>query len=140
MDTIQSQSTSNASSISQAAAIAALRSERGFMPAWLDELKARRDEATAILNTAPQLRCVASEGAFYLFVNCAGAIGKRTPDGRVIASDSALANYLVDSVGVGTVSGEAFGASPFLRVAYAVPRVILREACLLITQACNALS
>jgi aspartate aminotransferase len=140
METIQSQSTSNPSSISQAAAVAALRGSRSFLHSWLDELKVRRDEAAAILNTASGLRCVAPEGAFYLFVNCAGAIGKSTPTGDVVGSDTALVDYLLESIGVGTVSGETFGASPFLRVAYAVPRPILKEACVRIVQACSALS
>jgi aspartate aminotransferase len=140
MEIIQSQSTSNPTSISQAAAVSALNGNRDFMRTWLDELKSRRDEAASILGTMPLFRCAAPNGAFYLFINCAGAMGKLAPDGSPVATDTALANYLVDSVGVGTVSGEAFGSSPFLRVAYAVPRPILKEACTRIIQACSSLS
>lgn len=140
METIQSQSTSNPSSISQAAAVSALNGNRDFTRTWLAELKARRDDAASMLGTIPLFRCAAPSGAFYLFINCAGAIGKLTPSGSAVASDTALAGYLVDSVGVGTVSGEAFGSSPFLRVAYAVPRPILKEACTRIIKACSSLN
>ena len=140
METIQSQSTSNPSSISQAAAVSALNGNRDFMRTWLDELKSRRDEAASAAGAIPLFRCATPNGAFYLFINCAGAIGKLTPDGSPVATDTALASYLVDSVGVGTVSGEAFGSSPFLRLAYAVPRPILKEACTRIIQACSSLS
>ena len=139
METIQSQSTSNPSSISQAATIRALNSDRAFMAGWLSELEARRDHAVLTLNKAPGLRCRAPDGAFYLFVNCSGAIGKRTPDNRVINSDLDLANYLLDSVGVGTLSGSAFGASPYLRIAYAVDRNVLIDACDRIVKACSDL-
>ena len=139
METLQSQSTSSPSTISQAAAVAALRSGRDFMRPWLDQLKARRDEAVRLLNATPVLRCNAPQGAFYLFVNCASAIDKKAPDGRIIANDKDLANYLLNSVGVGTVSGEAFGASPYLRLAYALPLETLKEACSRIVRACGQL-
>ena len=136
MEKLQSQSTSNPSSISQAATIAALRGEPDFLR---PELKTRRDEAVDILSKAPDLRCHASAAAFYLFVNCAGALGKRTPEGQEIATDTDLARFLVDRAGVGTVAGQAFGASPFLRIAYAVPRDELRTACMQIVEACGLL-
>jgi aspartate aminotransferase len=139
MEKLQSQSTSNASSISQAAAVAALREKSGFLRGWLDELKGRRDEAVEILSAAPDLHCRASAAAFYLFVNCAGALGKRTPDGREIVTDTDLAKFLVDRAGVGTVAGQAFGSSPYLRIAYAVPRAELKEACTRIVEACGLL-
>jgi aspartate aminotransferase len=139
MEKLQSQSTSNPSSISQAATVAALRGKPDFLRDWLSDLKARRDEAVEILSAAPELRCRASAAAFYLFVNCAGALGKRTPEGHEIATDTDLAKYLVDRAGVGTVAGRAFGASPFLRIAYAIPRDELRAACRQIVEACGLL-
>jgi aspartate aminotransferase len=139
METIQSQSTSNPSSISQAATIRALTGGTAFMAGWLSELETRRDLAVATLNKAPGLRCRAPEGAFYLFVNCAGALGKRAPDYRAINSDGDLANYLLDSVGVGTIGGSAFGTSPYLRIAYAVDRPVLIDACDRIVKACGNL-
>jgi aspartate aminotransferase len=139
IEKLQSQSTSNPSSISQAASVEALRGDQAFLSDWNKELKTRRDEAVRILSGAPQLRCRPSPGAFYLFVNCAGAIGQKTTTGRVIESDSDFAKFLVDEGGVGTVAGEAFGASPFLRVAYAVPLPTLRTACSKIVQSCRLL-
>ncbi len=139
METLQSQSTSNPSTISQAAAATALQIGPSIVAPWLNVLKERRDKAVNLLNTGSVLRCAASDGAFYLFVNCAAAIGKHAPDGRMIATDKDMANYLVDSVGVGTVSGEAFGASPYLRVAYGLPISVLEEACARIIEACRQL-
>ena len=113
--------------------------DKRFLRAWVDELKKRRDEAAAILSATPILRCSVPDGAFYLYVNCSGAINKRAPDGYLIDSDSAMARYLVDKAGVGTVYGAAFGSSPYLRVAYAVPRPTLKDACERIADACNLL-
>jgi aspartate aminotransferase len=139
IDTLQSQSTSNPSSISQAAAVRALTGGTAFMTEWMAELKARRDQTVAALNAAPGLRCTPPDGAFYVFANCAGTIGLRAPDGRRIENDLGLANYLLDSVGVGTVHGSAFGAPQHLRVAYAVERGVLADACNRIIRACSAL-
>ena len=74
----------------------------------LDELRVRRDQAGSILNKAKGLRCTAPDGAFYLFANCAGTLGRRAPDGRIIENDFMFANYLLDSAGVGTVHGSGF--------------------------------
>jgi aspartate aminotransferase len=139
IDTLHSQSTSNPCSISQVATVRALTGGRAFMAEWMAELKARRDQTVAALNSAPGLRCVPPDGAFYVFANCAGAIGLRAPDGRRIENDLGLANYLLESVGVGTVHGSAFGTPQYLRVAYAVERGVLADACNRIIQACSAL-
>ena len=139
ISTLQSQSTSNPSSISQAATVRALTGGTAFMVEWMAELKARRDQTVAALNAAPGLRCTPPDGAFYVFANCVGTIGLRTPDGRRIENDLGLANYLLDSVGVGTVHGSAFGTPHHLRVAYAVERDVLADACNRLVQACSAL-
>ena len=139
IDTLHSQSTSNPSSISQAAAVEALKGGTAFMADWIAELTARRDHAVAAINHARGLRCTAPEGAFYLFVNCAGTFGRRAPDGRTIDDDLGFANYLLDSVGVGTVHGAAFGAPGYIRIAYAVDRDVLADACSRIVNACAAL-
>lgn len=139
IETLHSQSTSNPSSISQFAAVHALKGGTGFMTAWISQLKSRRDFAVLALNKAKGLRCSAPEGAFYLFVNCAGTLGRRTPDGRTIDSDISLANYLLDSVGVGTVHGSAFGMPQYIRIAYAVEEDVLADGCERITKACDAL-
>lgn len=139
IDTLQSQSTSNPSSISQAAALEALQGGTGFMADWISELRARRDEAVAALNDAPGLRCAAPDGAFYLFVNCAGTVGRVAPSGAAIEDDFGFVSYLLDRAGVGTVHGSAFGAPQYFRVAYAVPRPTLAEACARIADACREL-
>jgi aspartate aminotransferase len=140
IDTLQSQSTSNPSSISQAATVHALKGGTAFMKEWIDELRARRDQAVSILNKAKGLRCTAPDGAFYLFANCAGTLGRRAPDGRIIENDFMFANYLLDSAGVGTVHGSAFGAPQYIRVAYAIDRDVLTKACERIVEACAVLT
>jgi aspartate aminotransferase len=140
IETLQSQSTSNPSSISQAAAIEALNGDRSFMAHWLAELAARRDCVVAAVNSSPGLRCTVPQGAFYVFVNCAGVLGRRTPRGQKIDDDFAFANYLLEYAGVGTVHGSAFGAPRHIRIAYAVPEDVLSEACLRIMDACKALT
>lgn len=139
MTTLQSQSTSNPSSISQMAAIRALESDRHFLRGWLAVLRNRRDIALDILSNAPGLRCSRPDGAFYLFVDCGGLIGRRTPGGGHIGSDLDVASYLLEATGVGVVHGEAFGTSPCLRIAYAVDTTVLTEACGRIVEACKQL-
>lgn len=139
LETLHSQSTSNPSSISQAAAIEALNSGIGFIAGWIEELTIRRNRLVEAINAASGLRCNTPQGAFYAFVNCAGTLGRLTPDGTIISDDLAFANYLLDSVGVGTVHGSAFGTPQHVRVAYAVPRDVLEDACERIVAACTAL-
>jgi aspartate aminotransferase len=139
IEKLQSQSTSNPSSISQAAAAEALRGDQSFLRTWIVELKGRRDEAINILNEAPQLRSRPPTGAFYIYVDCSAALGMKTPTGHDIETDADLAAYFVDAAGVGTVAGEAFGASPYLRIAYAVPKPTLRLACSRIVESCKLL-
>ncbi len=139
METLQSQSTSNPSSISQAAAVAALEAGTGFMAGWIDTLRERRDIVVSTLDATPGLRCATPEGAFYAFVNCAGLLGRVTPEGRVIESDLDVATFLLDHAGVGVVHGAAFGASPYFRVAYALDTDVLRAACRRMSEACRML-
>lgn len=140
MQTLQSQSTSNPSSISQAAAIGALQAERAFLADWLKTLRERRDLACGILRTAQGLRCPLPDGAFYLFVDCTGLAGKTTPGGASIDSDSALAAYLLEEAGVAVVPGSAFGTPLHFRVAFGVPTDQLRMACREIVRACDRLA
>lgn len=140
MQTLQSQSTSNPSSISQAAAVAALRGGTGFMAAWLDTLQAGRATVLAAIARCPGLYCAASEGAFYAFVNCEGVIGATTQGGEILRSDLDFANYLLETAHVGVVHGGAFGIENHLRIAYAVDPEALREACWRIEAACAALT
>jgi aspartate aminotransferase len=139
MAMIQSQSTSNPCSISQAAAVAALEGPQEFLDEWRAVFQERRDLVVAMLNQAPGLACHRPEGAFYVYPSCAGLIGKTTPDGKIIENSEDVAGYLLESVGVAVVHGAAFGLDPFLRVSYATSTDVLREACERIQRACAAL-
>ncbi|MGI4841490.1 MAG: pyridoxal phosphate-dependent aminotransferase [Janthinobacterium lividum] len=139
LQVLQSQSTSNPSSISQAAAIVALDGGTGFIDDWIERLACRRDRVLASIERIVGLSCQLPEGAFYLFVNCQGMVGKQTADGRMIADDFDFASYLLDVAKVGTVHGSAFGAPGYLRIAYAVDDRVLDEACQRIEIACAQL-
>ncbi len=136
---IQSQSTSNPCSISQAASVAALNGDQGFLQDWVNEFKERRDLVVRLLNECEGLECLTPEGAFYVYPSCAGVIGKTTPDGKTISSDSDFVTYLLESQGVACVQGEAFGLSPYFRISYATSSEVLAQACGRIHKACAAL-
>lgn len=140
LQVLQSQSTSNASSISQAAAIAALEGGTTFIDGWIDRLAVRRDRVLASIQRIAGLECAMPEGAFYLFVNCQGMYGKQTPEGSTLTNDFDFASYLLEAAKVGTVHGSAFGAPGYLRIAYAVDDKILDDACQRIEQVCAQLS
>jgi len=140
MTKIQSQSTSNPSSISQAAAVEALNGPQDFIAEHNEAFKARRDLVVDLLNKCPGLACHRPEGAFYVYPSCAGTIGKKTPDGNTIASDGDFITYLLESEGVAAVQGEAFGLSPYFRISYATSTEALTEACTRIKRACEALT
>ncbi len=140
MSKIQSQSTSNPSSVSQAAAVEALSGTQDFIQERNEVFRERRDMVVELLNLCPGLHCPKPEGAFYVYPSCAGAIGKTTPDGKTIASDGDFVTYLLESEGVAVVQGEAFGLSPYFRISYATSTEALREACARIKKACEALS
>ena len=139
MAKVQSQSTSNPSSVSQAAAIEALTGPQDFIQEHNAVFKARRDLVVDQLNRCPGLQCHRPEGAFYVYPSCAGAIGKKTPSGQVIKSDSDFVTYLLESEGVAAVQGTAFGLSPYFRISYATSTEQLEEACVRIKRACEAL-
>jgi aspartate aminotransferase len=136
---IQSHSTSNACSISQNAAITALTASHDFIKSWVETFQARRDLALEIINATPGLSCIKPEGAFYLYISCHGVIGKTTPQGKKIATDNDFALYLLESVGIASVSGDSFGLSPYFRISYAIGTELLREACNRIQKAVKAL-
>ena len=140
MQAIQSQSTSNPSSVSQAAAVEALNGPQDFIAANNEVFKARRDLVVKMLNEAKGLRCPVPEGAFYVFPSCAGTIGKKTPQGKVIETDTDFVTYLLESVGVAVVQGSAFGLAPYFRISYATSTEALKDACTRIQKACAALT
>jgi aspartate aminotransferase len=138
MAMLQSQSTTNPSSVSQAAAVAALDGGLDFLRARNAVFRERRDLCVEAFEAAG-LPCRVPEGAFYLFPSCAGLIGRKRPDGRAIASDVDVATFLLEEVGVAVVPGSAFGLAPFFRISFATATERLRTACDRIASACAVL-
>ncbi len=139
MAKLQSQSTSNPCSISQAAAIEALTGPQEYVRMRALEFQQRRDVVVAMLRDAPGLECRTPEGAFYVFPNCGGVLGRKTPAGRALGSEQDFALYLLDN-GVAGIQGEAYGLSPYLRFSIATDLDTLQEACRRIQRACAALA
>jgi aspartate aminotransferase len=140
MAKLQSQSTSNPCSISQFAAVAALNGDQSFLNERNTAFRGRRDLVVRMLNEAPGLHCPTPEGAFYVYPDATGCMGKTTPKGQKITSDADLIDYFLDDARVAAVNGEAFGLSPAFRVSYATSEAILTEACTRIQTACKALT
>ena len=139
MGTLQSQSTSNPSSIAQWAALEALDGPQDFIAANNKVFKERRDLVVSMLNQANGLHCPKPEGAFYVFPSCAGTIGKTTPGGVTIANDEDFATQLLEAEGVAVVHGSAFGLGPAFRISYATATSDLEEACRRIQRFCGSL-
>jgi aspartate aminotransferase len=139
MTKIQSQSTSNPTSISQWAALEALTGPQEFIAEHNTHFKRRRDLVVKMLNEADGIECITPEGAFYVYPSCAGCIGKTAPNGTAIDGDEAFAKALLEAEGVAVVHGEAFGLSPFFRISYATSDENLVEACTRIQRFCTSL-
>jgi aspartate aminotransferase len=139
MQILQSQSTSNPSSISQAATVAALEQGNAFIADWIDILTHRRTLIMNCVNAIDGLSAETPPGAFYVFANCQGMSGKTTPSGDILRTDEDFAAYLLKSGHVATLQGSAFGAPGYLRIAYAIDDNRLQEACERITRACREL-
>ncbi|WP_028351378.1 pyridoxal phosphate-dependent aminotransferase [Bradyrhizobium murdochi] len=140
MNLIQGQTSSHTSSISQYAAIEALSGGRDHIEEFASAFLQRRDIVVAKLNKAEGLSCRVPDGAFYVFPACAGVIGKRTPEGKVIETDTDFAMYLLEDFAVAVVPGSGFMASPYIRISYASSLEDLTRACDRIIAACAALS
>lgn len=140
MSAIQSHSTTNAASISQAAAVAALEGPQDFIAGHVAAFERRRDKVVAGLNAVAGLTCRRPEGAFYVFPSCAALLGRRAPDGRLVATDEDFALYLLDAAGVGLVHGSAFGCPGHVRLSYAAADAKLDRALERIAAACAALA
>ncbi len=138
--TLQSQSTSNPSSISQWAAVEALEGPQDFLKDWVVSFQERRDLVVAMLNQAKGISCPKPEGAFYVYPSCAGTIGKTTKGGKTLGTDEDFATALLEEEGVAVVHGAAFGLSPFFRISYATGITALEEACRRIQRFCGNLS
>jgi aspartate aminotransferase len=139
MSTIQSQSTSNPSSISQYAALEALNGPQDFLAPNRTLFQGRRDLVVSMLNAAEGITCPKPEGAFYVYPDISGCIGKATSGGVIINNDEVFATALLEETGVAVVFGAAFGLSPNFRVSYATSDAVLAEACKRIQTFCAAL-
>ena len=139
MRKLQSQSTSNPSSISQWAAVEALNGKKEFLKDWLLSFEERRDMVVGMINSANGLKCLKPKGAFYVYPSCNGIIGKKTPDGRIIKNDKDFAMSLLESKSISVVHGEAFGLSPYFRISYATSMKKLKVACNRIIEFCDEL-
>lgn len=139
MGKLQSQSTSNPCSISQAASVAALNGDQSFLKERVAAFQGRRDLVVSMLNQVNGMTCPRPEGAFYVYPEFAGLIGKTTPKGQKITTDEEMIGYLLDEARVAAVHGAAFGLSPAMRISYATSEALLTEACTRIQTACAAL-
>jgi len=139
MAKLQSQSTSNPCSIAQAAATAALNGDQGFLKERATAFQKRRDLVVSMLNQAKGINCPRPEGAFYVYPDVSGLIGRKTPAGKTIANDADLIDYFLDDHRVAAVHGAAFGLEPAFRVSYATSEPVLTEACSRIQTAAAAL-
>ncbi len=139
MGKLQSQSTSNPSSISQWAAVEALNGPQDFIAENNKKFKERRDLVVSMLNQAKGLSCPTPEGAFYVYPSCEGVIGKTAPSGKVISNDEDFVTELLAQEGVAAVHGAAFGLEPFFRVSYATSNAALEDACQRIQRFCGSL-
>lgn len=140
MTKLQSQSTSNASSISQYASVEALNGPQDFLKERAKVFKDRRDLVVSMLNQAKGIECTTPEGAFYVYPSCAKLIGRETAAGKVLGTDEAVAVAMLEEEGVAVVHGAAFGLSPYFRISYACSTEELEEACRRIQRFCANLS
>ncbi|GAB3970538.1 aspartate transaminase [Actinoallomurus acanthiterrae] len=137
---LQSQISSCPSSISQAAATAALTGDQGFIRDTVAVYRARRDETVKMLTDVPGLTCTTPSGGFYVLVGCSGLLGRRTPAGEEIRTDEDFARYLLESQQVAVIHGAAYGAPGYFRISFATSSAVLTESCERIARACADLS
>lgn len=140
LDTLLSQSTGSCCAISQAASAAALNGDQSFVTGCVAIYKQRRDRTVQALNEISGISCRLPEGAFYLYVNCAGLLGRKTEDGKVLKEDTDVVMYLLESEGVAVVAGTAYGLSPYFRMSIATSIDVLDEGCKRIARAVSKLS
>ena len=140
MRKIQSQSTSNPCTISQWAALAALNGQKNFIDKNNEKFVRRRNLVVGKLNQIEGTSCPMPEGAFYVYPDISGLIGKKTQNGQVISSDEDFCRSLLEEVGVAVVFGSAFGLSPNFRISYATSDELLTDACKRIKNFCVSLT
>ncbi|WP_427030099.1 aminotransferase class I/II-fold pyridoxal phosphate-dependent enzyme [Halomonas sp. H2] len=134
-----SQTTTCPSSVSQAAAVAAFSGDQKPVHSMAERYAARRKLMLEGVESIPGLRCLAPEGAFYLYVDVSGLIGKTTPDGAKLESDADIVLYWLETAGVAGIGGEAYGLSPYVRFSFATNEQEIEQGCRLLTEACQAL-
>ena len=139
MGKLQSQSTSNPSSVSQAAAVEALNGDQSFLKTRAEVFKKRRDYVVNALNKIDGVSCEMPEGAFYVFPNCSGIIGKKTKNGKILDNDEDVVPALLEDAGVAVVQGSAFGLEGYFRISYATSDELLSSACNRISEFCSEL-
>jgi aspartate aminotransferase len=139
MTDIQSHSTTNACSISQAATVEALNGDHSFLAPWKDAFVVRRNKVVEALNAIDGIHCTASVGAFYLFPACDALFGRTTPKGQKINNSEDLCRYFLEEALVAAVHGSAFGSEGYFRISYATSEKALMEACARIKKAVDAL-
>lgn len=137
---VQGQSVSHTSSVTQAAAVAALDGPMDFLPPFVAAYRRRRDLVVAAMKGIEGIQCEVPDGAFYVFPGCQALLGRKTPQGKVIATDADLCMYLLEEGGVALVPGSAFELPGHFRVSYAASDEALHEGMKRLTQACAALS
>ena len=134
-----SQTTTCPSSLSQAAAVAAFTGDQAPIAAMREEYQQRRARMLALLADIPGLSCTPPDGAFYVFANVSGLMGKLTPQGDRLDSDTQLVDYLLRDYGLATVSGAAYGMSPYVRLSFASSSEVIEEGCRRLKDACRDL-
>ena len=139
MGKLQSQSTSNPSSVSQAAAVEALNGDQSFLKTRAEVFKNRRNYVVNALNKIDGVSCEMPEGAFYVFPNCSGIIGKKTKNGKILDNDEDVVTALLEDAGVAVVQGSAFGLEGYFRISYATSDELLSSACNRISEFCSEL-
>ncbi len=139
MTKLQSQTTSNPTSISQWASVEALNGPQDFLKERAQSFKERRDLVVSMLNQTKGIECPTPEGAFYVYPSCAGLIGKTTPKGKKLENDEDVVTALLEDEGVAVVHGAAFGLSPYFRISYATSTAELEESCRRIQRFCASL-
>lgn len=137
---IQSQSTTNPSSISQAAAVEALNGTQDFIPSRAKAFQERRDFVVNSLNAIDGISCLKPDGAFYVFPSCKGLIGKKDKNGKKIENDTDFTQSLLENNNVAVVQGSAFGLEGFFRISYATSMENLEKAMSRIKQFCENLN
>ncbi|MBF0426832.1 MAG: pyridoxal phosphate-dependent aminotransferase [Magnetococcales bacterium] len=128
METIQSQSTSNATSIAQKGALAAIEGDQGCLLPMVEAFRQRRDFVVQKFNAMPGMHCRVPEGSFYAYPSFSGLIGKRTESGKIITDSNVLSEYLLEGFDVAVVSGASFGKDPYFRISYATAMANLEKA------------